>query len=56
MIAPPVGRIWRVIAVAEIADAVGEFQRGESNVDKTLERIAWIVTRVAEAERQWPAA
>jgi hypothetical protein len=46
----------RVIALADIAEAVDRFQQGESNVDETMERIAGVVARLTVEERHRPVA
>ena len=50
-------RVRRVIAMAEIAEAVELLQQGEANVDETLERIAEAMARATDAKREHrPAA
>lgn len=57
MVDPIVDRARRVIALADIAEAVDRFQQGESNVDETLERVGEALARVASVRReQRPAA
>jgi hypothetical protein len=52
MVDPHVERARRVIALADIAEAVERFQQGEANVDETLEGVAEAMARVAEARRE----
>jgi hypothetical protein len=50
MIDPFIECSRRVIALADIAEAVEQFQRGESGVEQTLERIAGALAKTTIAD------